>query len=285
MKLINKNTNLMLSGIALATGLIACQEKANDYAPQQPAIDGYVFSKDVAPESLVAHWSFENNTKEEKSGMEGVAANISYQKGIKGEAYKGSTSGFISYETTPGLGLKDLNNSTTTFWIKTDKHDGGAQCVFMLPRTSDFWGNMFFMIEGNGTTEDKMLVKANFGGQWAELTGDLRINGVYGKWVHFAYSYDAATSKFAMYVNGTALTLPASMTDRKNGANPLGNIAMVDPSKFIIGAFQQQLGTPWGTPDGWMLPYTGLLDELRIYKKALTAKEIGAIFKLETKGR
>lgn len=285
MNLLNNSIKLMLGGMVLASGLLSCQEEANDYAPQQPAIDGYVFSKDVAPESLVAYWGFENNVTEEKSGVQGTAANISYATGMKGEAYKGSTTGFVSYATTPGLSLKDLNSSTTAFWIKTEKHTGGAQCVFMLPRTSDFWGNMFFMIEGNSSAEDKMLVKANFGGQWAELTGDLRINGIYGKWTHFAYSYDAATSKFAMYVNGTALSLPASMTDRKNGTSPLGNITMTDPSKFIIGAFQQQLGSPWGTPDSWMMPYTGLLDELRIYKKALTAKEVGAIFKLESKGR
>lgn len=275
----------MLTGLALTAAMSACQEEANDYAPQQPAIDGYVFSSEVAPESLVAHWGFENNVKEEKSGAEGTATNTSFAVGIKGQAYKGSATGFVAYENTPGNNLKDLKSFTTTLWIKTDKHTGGAQGVFMLPRTSDFWGNMFVMIEGNDTADDKMLVKIGYGGQWAELSNDLKITGIYGKWAHLAFSYNAETSKFAMYVNGAALTLPASITDRKNGNNPLGNLNLPDVSKFVIGAFQQQLGTPWGTPDGWMLPYTGILDELRIYNKALTAKEVGAIYKLETKGR
>lgn len=275
----------MLGGLALTVAISSCQKEANDYAPQQPAIDGYVFSNEVAPESLVAHWGFEDNVKEEKSGAEGTATNTSYAVGIKGQAYKGSSTGFVAYETTPGNNLKDLKSFTTTLWIKTDKHDGGAQAVFMLPRTSDFWGNMFVMIEGNNTTEDKMLIKIGYGGQWAELTGDLRITGIYGKWAHLAFSYNAGTSKFAMYVNGSALTLPAGITDRKNGSNPLGDLTLPDASKFVIGAFQQQLGAPWGAADGWMLPYTGILDELRIYNKALSPKEVGAIYKLETKGR
>lgn len=285
MKVLKNNIKLMLTGLALTVAISSCQEKENDYAPQQPAIDGYVFSNDVAHESLVAHWGFEGNVKEDKSGLEGTATNTSFAVGIKGQAYKGSSTGFVAYETTPGISLKDLKSFTTTLWIKTEKHDGGAQCVFMLPRTSDFWGNMFVMIEGNNTTEDKMLIKVGYAGQWAELTGDLRVNGIYGKWAHLAFSYDAGTSKFAMFVNGAALTLPASITDRKNGSNPLGNLNMPDVSKFIIGAFQQQLGAPWSAPDGWMLPYTGVLDELRIFNKALTPKEIGAIYKLETKGR
>ncbi|TDQ10345.1 LamG domain-containing protein [Pedobacter metabolipauper] len=291
MKLFKNNIRLTLGNLALiATCSVfsifaGCQEEANDYAPQQPAIDGFVFADDVAPANLVAHWDFENTTKEKKSGMEGVATNISYAEGIKGNAYKGSSNGFVTYATTPGTNLKDLNSFTTTLWIKTDRHTGGAQAVFMLPRTSDFWGNLFFTIEGNSTTDDKMLVKTHFGGQWAEFTNDLRINGIYGKWTHFAFSYDAATSKYTMYVNGTALTIPVSMSDRKNGTAPLGNITMTDASRFIIGGFQQQLGTPWGTPDSWMLPYTGMLDEMRIYNKALAATEVGAIYKLEAKGR
>jgi hypothetical protein len=51
--------------------------------------------------------------------------------------------------------------------------------------------------------------------------------------------------------------------------------------KFIIGGFQQHLGAPWGAPDGWMLNYTGLMDEFRIYNTALSDNEVVALYKLE----
>jgi hypothetical protein len=42
--------------------------------------------------------------------------------------------------------------------------------------------------------------------------------------------------------------------------------------------FQQRLGAPWGAPDGWMLNYTGLMDEFRIYNAALSDNEVVALY-------
>ena len=98
-------------------------------------------------------------------------------------------------------------------WINTAKHDGGAQSVFMLPRTSDFWGNMFLLIEGNNSASDSMLVKFHFAGQWIELTNENRLPNMYNDWKHIAFSYNASTSKVSVYLNGQKRTLPASITD------------------------------------------------------------------------
>jgi hypothetical protein len=59
-------------------------------------------------------------------------------------------------------------------------------------------------------------------------------------------------------------------------------LANSNVSKFI-GGFQQRLGAPWGAPDGWMLNYTGLMDEFRIYNAALSDNEVVALYKLERK--
>jgi hypothetical protein len=62
-------------------------------------------------------------------------------------------------------------------------------------------------------------------------------------------------------------------------------LANSNVSKFIIGGYQQHLGAPWGAPDGWMLNYTGLMDEFRIYNAALTDNEVVALYKLEKDNR
>jgi hypothetical protein len=85
-----------------------------------------------------------------------------------------------------------------------------------------------------------------------------------------------------MYVNGEKFNLPADKTNLQKDGAPFGPLSFVDVSGFIIGGFQQQLS---GTPDDWMKNYSGLLDEFRIYNKALSDTEISAIFKLEGKGR
>ena len=65
----------------------------------------------------------------------------------------------------------------------------------------------------------------------------------------------------------------------------LGNLSNSDVSKFVIGGYQQHLGSPWGNPDGWMLKYTGLLDEFRIYDIALTSGQVDALYQLEKNNR
>ena len=60
---------------------------------------------------------------------------------------------------------------------------------------------------------------------------------------------------------------------------------MTNATKFVIGGMQNHLGSPFNTPEPWMLNYTGKLDEFRIYNKALSEIEINAIVTLERQGR
>ena len=275
-----------LMGILASVTMLSCsydEDGINDYAPTRP-IGGYNSSSEISPGALVAKWSFDGSLVDSANNLAGTATGTTFVPGRKGQALQGSTTGQVVYPT-PGAAITGLQSFTVSMWINTQKHDGGAQSVFMLPKTSDFWGNMFMLIEGNNATHDSMLVKFHFDGQWAELTNDLRLPNMYGAWKHLTFTYNATTSKFSAYLNGVKRTLPASMTDRKDGANPLGALTFVDVQKLVIGGFQQHLGTPWGAADGWMLHYTGMLDEFRIYNKALTDAEINALFKLEALGR
>lgn len=285
MKQLKKGWVYTFAAVILSLSIISCEDKdgINGYMPERP-IGGYASASEVASENLVAYWSFNGNVNDSVQNLVGTATNTSFATGKKGQALKGATNGFVTYNSA-GTALPALQSFTVSLWINTQKHTGGAQSVFMLPRTSDFWGNMFMMIEGNDGPTDSMLVKFHFDGNWVEFTGNNRMPNMYGGWKHVAFSYNANTSKFAAYVNGSKLTLPASMSDRKNGTAPLGPLQFNDVSKFIIGGFQQHLGSPWSAPDGWMLPYTGQLDEFRIYNKALEDSDVNALYKLEALGR
>lgn len=235
---------------------------------------------------LQRFWAFENVATDSIWGSRGTATGVTFVDGLKGKAYKGSTTGQIEY-ASPGK-LATMESFTIAFWMNTTKHEGGAQCVFMLPNTNDFWGNSFMLIEGNTAKHDSMLVKFNFAGNWVEFTGKNNVNGLnlwpnaYGKWKHVAFSYDGISSKFATYVDGVKLPLAPSVTDRTKEIKPkefvpLGPLKMANVSKFVLGGFQQHIGIK-APADDWMLHYTGMLDQFRVYTKALSDAEVTELY-------
>lgn len=287
-----------MGAILLAVGLSQCTEPELDdnFTPGDPppVEGGFVNSSEIAASSLVAYFPFDGNITDSKNAVTGGVASgtTSFVEGRKGQAYQGSTNGFIGY-SNPGP-LAGLTSFTVSLWINTAKHDGGAQGVFTLAKQDgSFWGNFFMMIEGNNSNENKMLMKfhfeknnAPFVEHWIEPGGDFRPDDMYNGWRHVALTYDAATSKVSFYINGQKRDLPPGAADRKaNDTTPLGALNFKNPTKFIIGGMQNHLGAPFNSPEVWMLNYTGKLDEFRIYNKPLTDQEISALQILERQGR
>jgi len=308
MKNIKKYTGtLWCMTIALSLTLVQCTkvEKDDDFTPgaPPPVEGGFTNSSEIEPASLVAYFPFDGNAEDSKGTITGGAAvgSPTYTAGRKGQAYQGKNGAYIAY-TNPGA-LTDLTSFTVSFWINTEKHDGGAQGVFYLTRPGSFWGNFFVLIEGNTSTSNKMLTKLHFeknvvpaisnNEQWLELPEALRPDNMYSGWRLITYTYDETTSKVAFYANGQRITIDENnagtiidRTDRKaNDTTPLGALSFKDAAKFVIGGYQNHTGLPYGGAEPWMLTYTGKLDEMRIYKKALTAQQIVALFKLESQGR
>jgi len=291
-----KTTTLLMAATCLWLSSCTKADYGDDFkqGDPPPVAGGFVNSSEIAPSALVAHFPFENSIADAKGTVTGGTASgtTSFVTGRKGMAYKGSTNGFIGY-TSPGA-VGTLTSFTVAFWVNTAKHDGGAQGVFALAKEDgSFWGNFFVLIEGNNTTSNRMFIKlhfeknnAPFVEHWVEPNGDFRPDDMYGAWRHIAWTYDQATSKVAWYINGTKKVLPPGAEDRLASAGvPLGALNFKNPTKFVIGAYQNQLGAPFNTPEPWMLNYTGALDEFRIYNKALSETEISALVTLERQGR
>ena len=269
MKLFNKMASLLLLSAVLVT---ACQKF------DRPALGDYKKDPAGAGGDLKLYMAFDGTEVDSIRAMFGTPKNVTYvDGGVSGKALKGASNGWIEYPS-PSL-ANGVKTFSVSVWIKTEKHDGGAQNVFMIPNSGDFWGNMFMLIEGNNSpTDNSMLIKFHFCGQWVEFTGANRFPNMYGDWKHIVFTYDPGTSKFTSYLNGAKLNMPASITDRKSGGNPLGsNFNYNNVSKFVIGGFQQHLGIS-GSPETWMLPYTGLLDQFRIYGKVLSDAEVAELY-------
>ncbi|HKV12875.1 MAG TPA: LamG-like jellyroll fold domain-containing protein, partial [Thermoanaerobaculia bacterium] len=82
-----------------------------------------------------------------------------------------------------------------------------------------------------------------------------------GEWTHVALTYDAATGRAQVYVNGFTV-----------GSAFLGSFAIQTSLPVNLGS------RPAGTPDGGpAVSFTGSLDEIAIFGRALSADEIRAI--------
>jgi hypothetical protein len=263
------------------------------------SVGGFATSDDIAPTNLVTKVSFENSIADSKNGISGgVGTAVTYAPGIKGQAYKGSPSTFIAYSTVASS-LINLKSITVSMWINTNPHTGGAQSLFMLPKTNDFWGNIFTFVEGTGPAATMVLKNhiqkdvtpaIPWSGQFVEHVNDNVLTNMFGAWKHLVWSYNASNSTYSMFIDGKKLDLPAFIakryaSDPMTGGVGYGDLANSNVSKFIIGGFQQHLGAPWNAPEVWMLNYTGLLDEFRIYNVALSDNEVVALYKLEKDNR
>jgi hypothetical protein len=190
-------------------------------------------------------------------------------------------------------GLKSL---TVASWIKTTNHMDGAESWFQLLNDSNWIGNLFVLQESGAAGNDSTRIKFTMNNwnatawkeQWTELANENRIKIGNDEWHHVVCSYDAATSKLAVYVDGDKRNLPANVTDKyqddpAKGGAPLGNLAFKNATKFVFGCYKQNL--PGGAPDPWMKNYDGGLDEFRIYSKALADADVKALYDLEKAGK
>ncbi len=261
-----------------------------------PVAGGFTNSSEVAPTNLVAHFPFEGNNNDAKNAVTGgvTAGSSSFVEGRKGKAYKGASNAFVVF-SNPGP-IATLTSFTVSMWINTARHDGGAMGVFALGKQDgSFWGNFFLFFEGqNPANPEDLFMKlhfeknnAPFVEHWIEPNGPFRPADMYGAWRHLAWTYDATTSKVGWFINGQKKALPPGAESRiaDGSGTPLGTLNFKNPTKFVIGGFQNNAGAPFNAPEPWMLNYTGMLDEFRIYNKALSEIEINAIKVLESQGR
>lgn len=262
-----------LAAMVFVLGLSSCQKM------ERPPMN--IIPDDTARINgpLQFYAPFEDSPNDSAQYQEGTATDVTYVDGVTGKAYQGSTTAQIQYPSA--VRMAQMTSFTVSFWMNTEKHDGGAQAIFMLPNTEDFWGNLFATIEGNADPDDNtMLLKFNFAGNWVEFNGNNGLNrlpDMYGQWHHLAFTYDENTSKFAAYLDGEPLSLPATVSDRVKDGAPLGPLAFSNVSRFVIGGYQQHIGIR--TPaDSWMLHYTGMLDQFRILTRAMTASEIAGLY-------
>lgn len=308
-----KTIQLSKISLAMALGitiLVSCGK--DDDAPTVitlPPIGGYANAGEVGAADLLAYWPLDGNGTESKSNTApATAVGASYEAGAKGQGLK-LNNGYLKFPTISNL-AQTINGLTISAWVKLQNNQtltsGSVSTIFALANTTDWQGNMMLYAETGqyrpandaGIVNDSIKVKAGWknianGSQiyenWPKLeswmVADNLVtpgkhvagpNKIGGKWAQLVFTWDGSNNKFIIYSNGAKISNPAFEV---RGTNT--TIITDATSTPIIGAF----GNFATTTDTWNKPMIGNLDEIRVWKKALSSADINSLYELEKAGR
>jgi len=302
--------------IAIGLGLFAsCSDDDSNGggATPLPPIGGYNSADEVGAADLLAYWPLNGSGVEAKSNTAPTnsVGTTWTSSGVKGQAAD-LTAGYITYPQIAAL-TQTMSAFTISAWVKVKNNQtavegsGSVSTFFSMARPGGDWqGNIMLYAETGqmrpvtpeGVANDSIKVKAG----WSTVANGSQIyenalhlepwmvadnlvtpgkhvagpNVIGGTWAQLVFTWDGATHKFIIYSNGGKISNPAFEIRGENNS-----LTMDVSSSPMIGAF----GNVATTTDSWNKPLTGQVDEIRIWKKALSQADIGFLYELERAGR
>ena len=218
----------------------------------------------AVPNGIVSWWTA-NNTANDVYGVNNASLySVSYGTGKVGQAFSfnGSSS---RAEVADSSSLAFTASFTIEGWIKVNALPSSGSGAIMFRGADGSPTPYSLTVESDGTL--KFHVQP---GPAIDLNGsNLKTPLSTGQWTHVAATLDDTTGLMSLYVNG--LLAAQTTTD----VRPLATLSGGNPGVGIGNAN----GT--ATHD----PFNGLIDELSVYNRALTAGEVLGIFKAGSGGK
>lgn len=260
--------------------LSSCYKKFDPASYQPPfTVNGYTSTAEIGAGSLVGYWAFDGGYIDSVSNTAGTSVGATLTGGFKGQAMQGALNSYVL--SAPSTAVKNMQSFTITEWVKTPPPSTGIIDIFTLSNTSNFWGNIeIFFENGSSNSNGKLRVHVNKNGTDNTYSVDGLIN-VFDVFTNIAVTYDAPTSVFTVYVNGSKVS-SGSLT----GVS--GPLSFTNVGNIVFGTTQFQTTpsqTSATTSQPWASFLTGQLDEVRIYNKALNASDLQALIVLQGKGK
>ncbi len=276
MKITKKIISNTFFVLAMCLAITSCQKL------ERPALGNY--PKDPPPppySTLKSFWAFEDNLGDSgQNRSEAEAVNVTYEAGINGKAAKIGDAGYVLVKDVSDS-IKNPGSFTLSFWMNViGPVQGGAQGVFALSNSKEFWGNLEIFLENLDNGNEAFLkihmfnsgVASGNGEEWNEV----KIPNALNKWTHLALTYEATTSKLSLYADGQ----PTALFDKTLGGGNYGPVKFADVTGMVLGNFAFETDPTLAShgAEDWARGINGSLDQFRIYKVALSAAEITNLF-------
>jgi hypothetical protein len=216
-----------------------------------PSIDNLLVNSEPG---LVAYYPFDGNANDVTGNSDGTEEGVTYDTGIIGQAASFDGASYIDIGSDPSL--YPTSAISVAAWIKNNGSNGAY--------VSAWWGSGWagYNLGTYYLGEEKAEFNVNnVLGTYDERTASIT-EVTDGKWHHIVGVFDGSTQKVRIYVDGVkeneADTNFASIAYDKNQC-----------SRVLIGKVCRL--------DGNFNPFSGLIDELRIYNRSLSADEIAEL--------
>lgn len=169
--------------------------------------------------------------------------NPKWVAGKIGTALEFQANSYVEVADKKNSGLDGVEGLTIEAWVKQGTHHDNGIVVKLT--TAAFWPNSYNL----ETWSDQKLWFGVDQDPFAISAGGYPLND----WFHFAGVFDGKAKKQYIYLNGKEVAKGDAPTGKvPDGEKPVW-VGTVDPTNF---------------------PFKGILDEVAIYKRALTAAEI-----------
>jgi hypothetical protein len=245
--------------------------QAGNYAVQVTNLYGVALSSNAAltvtsggscvspPSGLVSWWQAENNAADVVGGNNGTLVNgATFVPGKVGQAL--SLNGVNQYVSVPDKPSLRPTNLTIEAWVNFSTTSGNpiiALKPYGTGRLDSYalWYTAYGQLGGAITT-------VNGEGPWLTYAWTPAL----GTWHHVAYTFDSASSLQALYLDGAAV---ASGT-------------VSGPIAYDTGPVQIGADIEYGVESFF---FGGLIDEVSLFNRALSASEIAAIYSAGAAGK
>ncbi|MEO6683479.1 MAG: LamG-like jellyroll fold domain-containing protein [Ginsengibacter sp.] len=302
--LLNYSAKMLLAASVLTFGLLSCEKnKKKDVV--LPPISGYNNSDEVAKTNLVGYWSFEGNGNESKTNTAPTSSDKAtyVDGGVMGKAL--NLDGGYLYYAKALAPLTSNQGFSVSAWVqaKNNFKGGGAPPLNNFPMSyfqsaipGQLFGNITAMIESGqyAIASDTMILKSIYkdkGGGTQDNINNYGDPGDFGyvkkagtsQWVNVITTYSptggaGTESIFRIYADSV-------MVSNKKFENRRAASFQYSPNEIIIGGWYNNIPGKTVSSDTWTMPFTGKIDEIRVWNKTLTEAEIIAIYKLGKAGR
>jgi PKD repeat protein len=221
---------------------------------------------DEPTSGLVGWWRAEGNGLDSASSNNTtVSGSVTYAAGRSGQAFSFNGSDGYADKTSPDSSLNIGNQSwTISAWVKSSCSGTSNQyivsryeCGWASDCTSAYPAVYELYLTGDGYATFYVRSTASDGVGAAD-SADLRD----GAWHHISGVLDRGSSELKLFVDGRL--------KNSTSASGLGSINDSGSPLEIGRIFRQS----WGSPGYY---FNGLIDEVRIYNRALTASEVYAL--------
>ena len=245
-----------------------------DYIKVEYLENDSISSQTSLDNGLVAYYPFNGNANDESENNNGTVNGASLTNDKNGNAnsayYFDNQNEFIRINDHSTINID--NEITLAAWVRPDLHTH-AGSVIQKGRLRNNWdyGLSYGYKDTNSNKGELSYSKSSGNGGFDDLTIEPE------KWQHIAVTVDESSNEMVFYRNGVKIDKAQKATGGSFDPQDLANV-IKDTSNggnLIIGNNNDESQGDGGH-------FSGAIDEVRIYKRALSAEEISQLYDPES---